>query len=67
MKEDPIVEEIHRVRRELLESCGNDLQRYLDHLVAKEKEEEPSRLVKSLEEARRLKASDPKDKSNLFE
>ena len=29
---DPIVEEIHRIRRQLLEECGGDLHGYFERL-----------------------------------
>lgn len=45
MQDDPIVEEIHEVRRRLLEECGGDLEVLMDRLKRREKEEDPSRLV----------------------
>jgi len=45
MQDDPIVEEIHEVRRKLLEDCGGDLELLMDRLKKREKEEDPSRLV----------------------
>ena len=36
MKRDPIVEEIHQIRRRLLEECGGDLDKFLDRLKAQE-------------------------------
>ncbi len=38
MKEDPIVEEIHRVRQQMLEECGYDLDKMLDKLKSLEGE-----------------------------
>ena len=32
MRRDPIVEEIHRVRKKMLADCGGDLDRYFDRL-----------------------------------
>ncbi len=32
MKRDPIVEEIHRVRKKMLDECGGDLEKYFDRL-----------------------------------
>ena len=32
MPRDPIVEEVHQVRRKLLEECGGDLDRYFGRL-----------------------------------
>ena len=45
MQDDPIVEEIHEVRRRLLEECGGDLEVLMDRLKRREKEEDPLRLV----------------------
>ena len=42
--DDPIVEEIHRVREKLLEECGGSLERLMDRLKARE-DEDRSRLV----------------------
>jgi len=36
MRRDPIVEEIHRTRKKLLEECGGDLDRYFDQVQADE-------------------------------
>jgi hypothetical protein len=33
---DPIVEEIHEIRRRIFEECGNDLGRLLEHFKAAE-------------------------------
>jgi hypothetical protein len=41
---DPIVEEIHRIRREILEECGNDPARYFARLKAAE-DKDRDRLV----------------------
>ena len=32
MNADPIVEEIHEIRRRMLEECGGDLERLMDRL-----------------------------------
>ena len=32
MKRDPIIEEIHRVRRKMLADCGGDIDAYFDRL-----------------------------------
>jgi hypothetical protein len=45
MQDDPIVEEIHEVRRRMLEECGGDLGVLMDRLKRREKEEDPSRMV----------------------
>jgi len=34
MIRDPFVEEVHQVRRKLLEECGGDIDKYLDRLKA---------------------------------
>ena len=39
MNRDPIVEEIHQTRQKILEECGGDLDRLLDHLKASEKQD----------------------------
>ena len=36
MSRDPIVEEIHQIRRRIMEECGNDPQRYFARLKAAE-------------------------------
>lgn len=48
MRNDPIVEEIHAVRRQLLAECGGDLDRYLDRLEELQAEH-PERLVTTVE------------------
>jgi hypothetical protein len=45
MIDDPIVEEIHRVRERLLDECGGSLERLMDRLQARE-EEDRSRLIR---------------------
>jgi hypothetical protein len=45
MIEDPIVEEIHRIREQLLEECGGDLDKYMDRLKELEKQH-PERLIR---------------------
>ena len=32
MNEDPVVEEIHRIREKMLEDCGGDLERLMDRM-----------------------------------
>lgn len=36
MTRDPIVEEIHEIRRKIMEECGNDPRRYFARLKAAE-------------------------------
>jgi hypothetical protein len=52
MADDPIVEEIHEVRRKLLEECGGDLNKLMDRIKARE-QEDPSRIVSSLQEVKK--------------
>ena len=44
MSRDPIVEEIHEIRRKIMEECGNDPRRYFARLKAAE-EKDKDRLV----------------------
>lgn len=44
MKDDPIVEEVHRVREKMWDECGGDLDRLIESLRASEKEH-PERIV----------------------
>ena len=46
---DPIVEEIHKVREKLLEECGGDLEKLMDRLQARE-QEDSGRIVRDLKE-----------------
>ena len=36
MRKDPIVEEIHQIREKILDECGGDLEKFMDHLKARE-------------------------------
>ncbi|MFQ5791462.1 MAG: hypothetical protein ACE5JI_13400 [Acidobacteriota bacterium] len=38
MKEDPIVEELHLIREELLKECGGDMEKLMDRLRLGESE-----------------------------
>ena len=40
MNRDPIVEEVHQTRQKILEECGGDLDRLLDHLKVSEKQDQ---------------------------
>ncbi len=51
MIDDPIVEEIHKVREKLWEECGGSLDKLMDRLQARE-EEDRSRLVHDVTEIR---------------
>jgi len=51
MIDDPIVEEIHKVREKLWEECGGSLDKLMDRLRARE-EEDRSRLVRDISEIR---------------
>lgn len=46
---DPIVEEIHKVREKLLDECGGDLEKLMDRLEARE-QEDSDRIVRDLRE-----------------
>jgi hypothetical protein len=54
---DPIVEEVHRARRELWDECGGDLQKLLEKLKAIEAEERHR--VVSLERVTELRKAKP--------
>ncbi len=54
---DPIVEEVHRARRELWDECGGDLQKVLEKLKAIEAEERHR--VVSLERLKELQKAKP--------
>jgi len=49
--EDPFVEEIHRIREKLLEECGGDIEKLMDRLVAREREDR-SHVMADLQEAK---------------
>lgn len=59
MQHDPIVEEVHAVRRRLLEECGGDLEVLMNRLKEDEKEEDPSRLVSDASQVRASAARRP--------
>ena len=63
MINDPIVEEVRRVRQELFERCGCDLDRYME-FIRKAESQHGDRLVTSLEElrARRDSAAEAENK-----
>jgi hypothetical protein len=44
MREDPIVEEVRKARREYFAECGNDMRRMLED-VRRRQAEHPERLV----------------------
>jgi hypothetical protein len=52
MIEDPLVEEIHKIREKLWEECGGSLDKLMARLQARE-EEDRSRLVRDVAEIRR--------------
>ena len=57
MKNDPIVEEVHRIREKMWDDCGGDL----DHLIASfraSEAEHPERII-SHETLRRLQREEP--------
>ncbi len=49
MMDDPIVDEVHRVREKLLAECGGDLRKLLARYKAQEAQDRP-RIVTSLQE-----------------
>jgi len=53
MTNDPIVEEIHRIREKMLAECGGDLDKLIERLKVAEAEH-PNR-VTSVEELRKLR------------
>ena len=44
MIQDPIVEEIHRIRDQMLAECGGDFQKYMDR-IREAQEQDRDRLV----------------------
>ena len=48
MVNDPLVEEIHRIREKLLNECGGDLEKLMDRLKARETEDR-SRIVSDVQ------------------
>ncbi len=38
MTENPIVEEIHRIREQMLAECGGDMKKYMDGIRKREEE-----------------------------
>ncbi|MBW2174261.1 MAG: hypothetical protein JRF64_06395 [Deltaproteobacteria bacterium] len=54
---DPIVEEVHRARRELWDECGGDLQKLVEKLKSIENEEKHR--VVSLDRFKELKKAKP--------
>lgn len=49
---DPIVEEIHRIRDRMLAECGGDFEKYMDH-IRDAQEQDRERLVTKEEVLRR--------------
>ena len=45
MREDPIVEEVHRIRERIMDECENDLDKVFDRIQELEKKH-PERLVR---------------------
>ena len=52
MLNDPIVEEVHQLRKKLMAECDGDLDRLLARLRERE-EEDASRVVSSVDEGQR--------------
>ena len=40
MKDDPVIEEIHRIRREIFASCDNDINKLVNYYIELQKENE---------------------------
>jgi hypothetical protein len=59
---DPVVEEVHRARRELWDECEGDFQKLLGKLKAIEAEEKHR--VISLEKLKELKKAKPSSTPN---
>jgi hypothetical protein len=63
MINDPIVEEVHQVRQEIFEECGNDLGRFFE-FIRKSQAQHGDRRITSLEKRPVMKpASFPPDKA----
>jgi methyltransferase-like protein len=52
MIDDPIVEEIHRIRDRMLAECGGDFEKYMDR-IREAQEQDRDRLVTKEEVLRR--------------
>jgi len=64
MINDPIVEEVRKVREELFEKCGNDLGRFME-FIRKSQSQHGDRLITSLKDlAARKRAVIPADKQD---
>lgn len=48
MIDDPIVDEIHKIREKMLEECGGDLTKLLERFRAREAQDQ-SRIVTSVQ------------------
>ena len=51
MQNDPFVEEIHEIRRKLLDECGGDLDKLMDRLKEREAQDS-SRIVSDLRQVK---------------
>ena len=58
MTRDPLVEEIHRVRREMWKECGGDLDKYFDRIQADEARDR-NRLVSKVPRPRKPTSAKP--------
>ena len=54
--DDPIVEEVHRTREKLLAECEGDLEKLMDRLQSRERQDR-SRVVKSIRELKTVTAA----------
>lgn len=57
MTNDPIVEEVQRVRARLLAECGGDLHKLMDRLKEQEDRDTERRVVKSIGELTHAKVA----------
>jgi hypothetical protein len=57
MSRDPIVDEIHEIRKRIMEECGNDPRRYFERLKAAEAKDKDRLVTKppSSEPGRRVR------------
>lgn len=58
MTRDPIVEEIHEIRRKIMKECGNDPRRYFARLKAAEAKDR-DRLVSKIARPRKPTPVEP--------
>jgi hypothetical protein len=47
MTDDPIIQELRETRRKLMEACGNDPRKLMQHLLEVQKQVPPEKLIKA--------------------